>query len=106
MGTKLAPSYANLFMGRLEQKLLQGCIVKPTTFLRFIDDIFLIFPGTEPELETFQEYCNSIHPTIKFTAEWSLTDVVFLDTIVKREGNALYTDLYTKETDTHSNGNT
>jgi hypothetical protein len=35
-------------------------------------------------------------------AEWSETSVVFLDTIVKREDNKLFTDLYTKETDTHS----
>ena len=46
MGTKLAPSYANLFMGQLEKKLLQGYHIKPRTFLRFIDDIFLIVPGT------------------------------------------------------------
>jgi hypothetical protein len=48
-------------------------------------------------LENFIEYSNNIHPTIKFTAEWSETHVAFLDTIVRREGNHLYTDLYTKE---------
>ena len=62
----------------------------------------MIFPGTEAMLENFIEYSNNIHPTIKFTAEWSETHVAFLDTIVRREGNHLYTDLYTKETDTHS----
>jgi hypothetical protein len=98
MGTKLAPSYANLFMGHLEKKLLQGSPTKINTFLRFIDDIFLILP----EIEYFIAYSNSIHPTIKFTAEWSPSKVVFLDTIVKREGKSLYTDLYTKETDTPS----
>ena len=71
MGTKLAPSYANRFMGNLEKKLFQGYHKKPTVFLRFIDDIFMIFPGMEPELEDFISYCNNFHPTIKFTAEWS-----------------------------------
>jgi len=53
-------------------------------------------------LKNFIDFSNQLHPTIKFTAEWSPNQVVFLDTIVKCEGNLLYTDLYTKETDTHS----
>ena len=47
-------------------------------------------------------YMNNSHPTIKFTEEHSRSEVVFLDTIVKRLDNKLYTDLYTKPTDTHS----
>ena len=39
MGTKMAPSYANIFMGRLERLLLQSVILKPFSWLRFIDDI-------------------------------------------------------------------
>ena len=39
MGTKMAPSYANIFMGRLERRLLQSVILKPFSWLRFIDDI-------------------------------------------------------------------
>ena len=39
MGTKMAPSYANIFIGRLERRLLQSVILKPFSWLRFIDDI-------------------------------------------------------------------
>jgi hypothetical protein len=39
MGTKLASSYANIFMGRLERKLLQIAPYKPFSWSRFIDDI-------------------------------------------------------------------
>ena len=44
---------------------------------------------------------NNAHPTIKFTED-SRSEIVFLDTIVKRLYENLYTDLYTKPTDTHS----
>ena len=32
-------------------------------------------------------YMNNVHPTIKFTEEHSRSEIVFLDTIVKRSGN-------------------
>jgi hypothetical protein len=39
MGTKMAPSYTNIFMGRLERNLLQSAPYKPFSWLRFIVDI-------------------------------------------------------------------
>ena len=44
---------------------------------------------------------DSCHPTIKFTAEYSLDKVNFLDKDVIFCGNKLLTDLYIKPTDTH-----
>ena len=51
----------------------------PSTYLWFIDNIFMVFPGSKPDFEFFVEYANTFHPTIKFTAEHSETEVVFLD---------------------------
>ena len=42
MGTKVAPTYANIFMGVLEEKLLATAPHKPSLYLRYIDDCFLI----------------------------------------------------------------
>jgi hypothetical protein len=39
MGTKMAPSYANIFMGRLERRLLYYSPRTHLSWLRFIDDI-------------------------------------------------------------------
>ena len=39
MGTIMAPSYANIFWGRLEKQLIQSVSLKPVSLLRFIDDI-------------------------------------------------------------------
>ena len=42
MGTKLAPSYANLFMTKFEDKYAYTYPQQPLLWKRFIDDIFLI----------------------------------------------------------------
>ncbi|XP_069134255.1 uncharacterized protein [Argopecten irradians] len=39
MGTKMAPSYANVFMGHLESAILTSAPIQPFSCLRFIDDI-------------------------------------------------------------------
>ena len=44
---------------------------------------------------------NSCHPTITFTAEYSLDKVNFLEVEVILCGNKFLTDLYIKPTDTH-----
>ena len=43
IGTRMAPAYANLFMHHLESQLLNLAPVKPYLWLRYIDDIFMIW---------------------------------------------------------------
>ena len=43
IGTKMAPAYANIFMDRLEQTLLREAQIKPYLWLRYIDDIFMVW---------------------------------------------------------------
>ena len=97
----MAPSYANLFMDQIERDLLQRAVKKPTSWWRFINDIFTIWPHGEENLLNFIQANNSHHKTIKFTAEWSSESVTFLDTKVIRDGYSLITDLHIKPTDTH-----
>ena len=77
MGTQMAPSYSNLFMGRLERDLLQQAEKKPSTWLRYIDDIFAIWPHREEQRRHF----------IEVMAEWSSESVMFLDTRVILDGD-------------------
>ena len=79
MGTKMAPSYANLFMAELEEKLLRNYSTGPILWKRYIDDILCIWPGSQQSLDTFIEYLNKSHPTIKFTYESSPHSVDYLD---------------------------
>ena len=55
------------------------------------------------KLEEFIEYLNKCHPSIKFTAEISDSEVNFLDTMVHLDPDgSLWTDLYSKPTDSHN----
>ena len=99
IGTKFAPPNAILFMGYLEDKILNSFVEKPLVWWLYIDDIFMIWQHEEENKE-FLKILNSCHPTLKFTAEYSLDKVNFLDVVI-RNGNKLLTDLYTKPTDTH-----
>ena len=55
---------------------------RETVWKRYIDDIFSPWDISKPDIEAFIEQANLHHPTIKFTAEISHTETVFLDTIV------------------------
>ena len=39
MGTKMAPSYVNIFIGKLEKLIIQSAPHKPLFWFRFIDDV-------------------------------------------------------------------
>ena len=101
MGTKMAPAYANMFMGRLEKQLLMSVTMRPFSWLRFIDDIDMKWLHGHDNLDTFLQEANSFHSTIRFTAEVSNDKHVFLDTQSRLDEDRISTDLYTKPTDTH-----
>ena len=76
IGTKMAPSYANLFMDRLERRLLSQAQVKPYIWLRYIDDVLMVWTGSELEMVEYLNYINEAHETIKFTWDWYATPKV------------------------------
>ena len=101
MGTKLAPSYANLFMNTLDTKILQSFDTKLMSYHRYIDDCFGVFIGSEEEFDSFKTTLQGLHPQINFEFTHSATSVNFLDCKISRNSsNQLSTDLYTKPTDT------
>ena len=76
--------------------------IKPLVWKRFIHDIFMVWTHGEGSLNHFIEYLISLHESIKFTHEFSYSDINFLDTTVKFNVNReLITTLYNKPTDTH-----
>ena len=59
MGTICAPANANTFMARFESKFIYPYIKeKVITFLRFFDDLFMIWTDTEEELLKFINELN------------------------------------------------
>jgi hypothetical protein len=102
IGAKFAPSYANIFMGWHEHKLLTTASLKPLVWYRYIDDIFMLWTHSEGDLVDFITHANSIHPSIQFTSQHSTSEIPFLDVMVKMSGSQLQTDLYSKPTDKHT----
>ena len=101
IGTKMAPSYAILFMDKLEKELLENSDLKPWMWWRYIDDIFMIWEHGEEELKIFLEKLNTSHPSIKFTWKYSPKTIDFLDVQVSLNEGRIVTDLFVKPTDTH-----
>ena len=104
MGTRVAPNFANVHMGRFEENFVYKTEWSNYVIIwvRFIDDIFLIWKGDIDSLTEFIDHLNNAAPSIKFTHEISTNSVNFLDTTVlkDRQGN-ISTDVYQKPTDTH-----
>ena len=74
-------------MTDLEKRLLTDIDLKPYIWGRYIYDIFLIWEHGKESLKLFLAKIKKIHPTIKFTADWSCNSVNFLDVkvIIKDE---------------------
>ena len=101
MGTKMAPSYANIFMGKFEKQLLESSIERPLSWYRSIDDVDMRWTQSDEELQNFLSRANNLHPSIKFTHEISNTTISFLDTSSSLSEGVLSTDVYSKSTDTN-----
>ena len=73
---------------------------QPKIWLRFIDDIFMIWKEGKLELDKFLEALNSYHQTIKFTQTIDENELPFLDTVVYRSPtNRIHTRIFHKPTD-------
>ena len=104
MGTRVAPTFACLFMGWLERILLSTWTGRqPNHWCLYIDDIWFLWSGTKEELLEFITLLNSVHPTIKFKCKevehfsFATRTVNFLDmTVFMDENNFIETPLYTK----------
>ena len=82
MGTKMAVAFANIFMSAVETRLISQNPTKPLVWKRYIDDIFSLWDKNKEEIGSFVELANNHHPTIKFTADISETEITFLDTCI------------------------
>lgn len=109
MGSSMAVNFANLFMSKFEQEILDEYHsktgYKPEIWLRFVDDIFFIWKGDEQSLKHFLQFCNNYSEAhnmksfIKFTYVYSTKSVNFLDTTISiNQDGSLTTELYSKPT--------
>ena len=100
MGTISAPPYANIFMGKFEESHIYPYIRHLCKlYLRYIDDLFLIWTGTKQQFEDFICNLNNQHPSIKFSYPIFNISIDFLDTTVYIKNKKLHTTIFTKPTD-------
>ena len=78
IGTKMAPPYAILFLADLEENFLEGCEFKPEVWLRYVDNIFMIWTHGEEKLEQFLTDLNSFHETINLHMKLRKKQSIFL----------------------------
>ena len=98
MGTICAPAYANIFMAEFEQKYIYPLRKdKLILFLRYTDDIFMIWTKSEKQLKDFMGELNQKHPSIKFNYKFDCKQIEFLDILVYiDEQNKLRTTSFQK----------
>ena len=88
-------------MSDLETKFLLSQHLQPLVCLRYIDDIFFIWTHGEESLKKFLDKLNGFNQYIKFTYEYSVENISFLDLKVELKDGKVATDLNVKPTDRH-----
>ena len=101
MGTRIAPSYANLFLGKFERDALLNSPHQSYLCFRCIDDIFIIWTAGPEKLKIFVICLNNLRSTIKLAYSHSPSNIPFLHVMVSVKDGSIETDLYTKRTGKH-----
>ena len=98
MGSPLSPVLANLNKEYLEKSLLPTLNSRPLFWLRYVDDIFALWPN-DANFDSFFTELNSLSPRIKFTVEWETDSrLAFLDVNVIRNHNHFQFSVFRKPT--------
>jgi hypothetical protein len=75
------PVIADFFMEHFKETALEGATHKLLSWLRYVDDTFVIWPHGPGKLSVFLDHLNSIHESIQFTME------------TERDGHLLFLDV-------------
>ena len=109
MGTKLAPTYATLVMAYLELRLYEKIEEKfrqefrkefEEQWGRYLDDCFINWDTTFPEVTDLHNTLNNLRRAIKLTIEANPTRNTFLQILLLVKGNRITMDIFYKPTDT------
>jgi len=106
MGFPFSPSCANIYLVPFDHALCHDFYIKPLLYGRFLDDVNMIWTGTEDQLAEYTNFANSIIPDIKITFSVQCHCISFLDTILYKSiapdlTTRILTKVFFKPTDTH-----
>ena len=71
MGSRLPTVLVNVYIEYFVEIALRSTLLKPSLWLRYIDDKFNHWPHQE-DVQTLLDRVNSIRPSIQFTVEKEL----------------------------------
>ena len=84
-------------MCHLEETLYDNGLIP--FYWHYVDDMFAIMPGIDAG--NFLDVLNGLHPSIHFNTELSNNDsVLFIGTLITKNGNKLETKVYHKPKNT------
>ncbi|XP_023028461.2 uncharacterized protein [Leptinotarsa decemlineata] len=76
--------------------------LKPTCWLRYVDDVFVIWPHGSEDLHAFLNHINSSHLDLKFAMEFENNNSFpFLDVLITKPNNSFSYTVYRKPTHTN-----
>lgn len=101
MGSRFAPSYANLFMGWFEREHAWSPRAAKSTdnvifWGHFIDDILIIWRGDDESPKGYVEYLNDNSINVSLTNCYSKTQIDYLDVRLYIGDNKIQSKLYMK----------
>uniref|UniRef100_A0A6P7F3W8 Uncharacterized protein LOC114324533 n=1 Tax=Diabrotica virgifera virgifera TaxID=50390 RepID=A0A6P7F3W8_DIAVI len=103
MGSPLSPVIADIYMEHLETLAMSSSNLKPTCWLRYVDDTFVICPHGKDTFDLFLSHMNGIHPSIQFAMEVeSEASLPFLNVIIQKQPSHSFSySVYRKPTHTN-----
>ena len=79
-GSHNSGAYAEIIIDYIYKTVISKSLIKPLLLSTYVDDAWLIWPGTKESFLEFKESLNKLWPTINFTHEYSTDEkLTFLD---------------------------
>ena len=98
MGLPLSLVLANTYMEYFEEMALGSTSLKPSMWLRYIDDTFILWPHQE-DVQILLDHVNSIWPSIQFTMDKEQDNKLpFLNVLVTCREQRFRSSVYCKPT--------
>ena len=106
MGKRFSPNFASIYVAEWEEAALNKSSKQPLLYLRYLDDILIIWQHSKQEFWNFLDLLNQQDDNIKLKATISDLSVDFLDVTIYKgiqfeSSGYLDYKVYFKPTDTH-----
>ena len=104
MGSPLSPLMSEIFMSKFDQLICENEKWTKSIFFyrRYVDDIFLIWRGTDRELSKFVNQINKLEKNLRFKVERGGDRLDFMDLTLIITDNKIKIKVYRKKTYTDS----